>query len=491
MQGAERVARKTAPPTGQRLISPRECLTPTRDGDALAAISPVAPRSATPLLLANRDRGDNELVSSNGFQWPVGNCGRGKKGRPAELTLSPSLLSLTPQEGKSSGAPNQRVEPEISESDETDEEGLLAGEYERHEYSLHHFDPGSPCLSRSLGEVLVGVASLSATNAKVNFGRHLFRATIGPEEPDDVLMGSDDTLDLVSVSIPEVCERSQSRVTPRATPGFSSSLMLPSPLGSQFCDAALRNLASPSVAMHPFRAGGGKQLLKMELEVHLHGGPGDELISPSARAGAHLSEGMQAGDDGHKLVERLFLDSLPRRLIKIESIQYVLNLKILKRFLHRASQEKASVEATFHGTRHECVDEIVSGGLLSGVCHTGAYGLGAYVGTHAGVAHQYADPEDGTGHRFMCIVLVIPGRNVVKGQMGVRHNAVTAADRVVNPTQYCFVDEDRMLVSHLITYSVTGAARRRIGGGWDDPFQRALNSATARAQKRRNRAGTR
>ena len=103
-------------------------------------------------------------------------------------------------------------------------------------------------------------------------------------------------------------------------------------------------------------------------------------------------------------------------------------------------------------------------------------GLGQTLGAHAGVAHQYADPEPkgaSTGLRCMCVVLVNIGSSIVKGKEGME-SAVTAVDRVVNPTQYCFVDETRILVSHVITYRVTGGARKRIGGGWFDPFAKKL-----------------
>lgn len=104
---------------------------------------------------------------------------------------------------------------------------------------------------------------------------------------------------------------------------------------------------------------------------------------------------------------------------------------------------------TFHGTRAEHVGQIISEGLHPDACVTGAYGRGAYVGTHAGLAHQYADPDE-EGYRHMAAILVIVGSHVVKGEQG-EQPATTAVDSMVNPTQYCFVDEDRLYVSHMIT----------------------------------------
>jgi len=137
------------------------------------------------------------------------------------------------------------------------------------------------------------------------------------------------------------------------------------------------------------------------------------------------------------------------------------------------------VEATFHGTRAESVEQILREGLDPSTCSTGAYGKGAYVGTHAGVAHQYADP-DASGLRHMCIILVIVSDRFVKGRQGVMPPK-TAVDRLVNPTQYCFVDDARLYISHLLTYRVKGVKCRRVGGGWNDVFQKELSSAVHRA----------
>lgn len=186
---------------------------------------------------------------------------------------------------------------------------------------------------------------------------------------------------------------------------------------------------------------------------------------------------------GSSLVEKLFYDSVPRKHVEIECIEPVLRPELLQRFLRKVAEEDTIIEACWHGTQEHHVDPIVNNGLNPSLCATGAYGRGAYVGTHAGVAHQYADPnEDGWRHMF-CILVVV-GSSVVKGVEGRESAGVTQCDRLINPTQYCFVDEERLFCSHLVTYRVNQMTNRRTGGGWEDPFQRKLVSAVTRAAKR-------
>jgi len=195
-------------------------------------------------------------------------------------------------------------------------------------------------------------------------------------------------------------------------------------------------------------------------------------------------------DSGSEVVRKLFFDSMPDAVVKIESIEQLIHPDMLRRFLKvLASGTRNSVEATFHGARSEHINGIMRNGLSPELCVIGANGNGAYVGCHAGVAHQYASP-DAAGLRHMCVVLVVVGDSVVKGEASVVPVA-TSMDRLKNPTQYCFVDEERLLASHVVRYRVVGDGRRRVGGGWDDPFARKLNSAIVRAGKRERRGGDR
>lgn len=235
-------------------------------------------------------------------------------------------------------------------------------------------------------------------------------------------------------------------------------------------NAAAGALPEPVEATHPSRAAGGRALFWQAAQRLRHK---SQLLSQPATL-------RDMDDCGRSVVEGLFFDSIPTRYVQIENVEQVVENCMLQRFLHHCVVDgHANVEACFHGTRAGCVEKILSEGLLVDTCTTSAYGIGAYVGTHAGTAHQYADP-DSAGNRFMCVVLVVVGSRVVRGEPGVLAS-VTAVDRIKNPTQYCLVDVDRVLVSHLIKYKVIGGTGKRVGGGWDDPFQRKLIGAISRA----------
>ncbi|CAJ1438720.1 unnamed protein product [Effrenium voratum] len=179
-------------------------------------------------------------------------------------------------------------------------------------------------------------------------------------------------------------------------------------------------------------------------------------------------------------VQKLFFDSMPDP-VEILSVDQVIQPRLLKRFLARMAEEPASVEVTFHGTRPEFVKQILNDGLDPHLCVTGNYGFGAYVATHAGVAHQYAYPgEDGSRH--MCVTLAAVGARLVKGKER-EAPSTTAADRLINPTQYCFTHEDQLYVSHLITYRATDIQFCRTGGGFQDPFHTKLRAALRASEK--------
>eukprot|EP00928_Gymnodinium_smaydae_P037586 TRINITY_DN26064_c0_g2_i1.p1 TRINITY_DN26064_c0_g2~~TRINITY_DN26064_c0_g2_i1.p1 ORF type:complete len:1036 (+),score=63.86 TRINITY_DN26064_c0_g2_i1:61-3168(+) len=234
-------------------------------------------------------------------------------------------------------------------------------------------------------------------------------------------------------------------------------------------DAAMSRVVPEEEARHPQRAGPGHLLL--------------QRAKPAYR-------GECSDQQSADMVRELFLDSMPQEFVQIESIEMIKQPELLKRFLKKVAEERASVETTFHGTREEFTAIIAEEGLNANVCQTGAYGIGAYVGTHAGVAHQYADPND-SGLRHMYLVLVVAGSRIVKGHQAEQYT-VTAGDQLTNPTQYCFVDEQRLFISHLIRYRVIGTGgRKRIGGGWSDPFQTKLSAAIRRAALLERKHGAR
>lgn len=257
--------------------------------------------------------------------------------------------------------------------------------------------------------------------------------------------------------------------------------------------SAIGNILPAHAAKHPGRASAGTLLLQ-RLQDQL-----EYMHANQKRCDAHIAEddcdnGIGPSvplplDDGAGIVRLLFLDSIPEDCIEIESIRPLFQLQLLKPFLRVVTEERASVEATFHGTRVESLRGVWEQGLLPGLCAIGAYGRGSYVAAHAGVAHQYCSP-DARGYRYMCVVLAAPGCQATKGRPG-EEPVVTAMDRLQNPTQYCFSDPTRLYVSHVITYRVTYTMGRRVGGGWEDPFQRALNTALVRSGMCENKSGIR
>eukprot|EP00930_Biecheleria_cincta_P018242 TRINITY_DN14276_c0_g2_i1.p1 TRINITY_DN14276_c0_g2~~TRINITY_DN14276_c0_g2_i1.p1 ORF type:complete len:913 (-),score=119.37 TRINITY_DN14276_c0_g2_i1:239-2977(-) len=241
--------------------------------------------------------------------------------------------------------------------------------------------------------------------------------------------------------------------------------------------AALSKVVPADQAKHPHRAAGGSMLLQQVM--------GALGCASSTQGTAEEGRAQEC-----EAVQQLFLDSIPEWAIEIESVHQVLQPQLLKRFLERVAADGESIEVTFHGTRSEHIGQILQEGLNPNVCATAAYGRGAYVATHAGIAHQYADPDE-NGRRHMCVALAAVGSKLVKGKEREQQFAV-AADRVVNPTQYCFIEEDRLYVSHLITYRAAAIEFQRTGGGFEDPFHAKLNAAlrSADARRRHGRCST-
>eukprot|EP00930_Biecheleria_cincta_P041617 TRINITY_DN28552_c1_g1_i1.p1 TRINITY_DN28552_c1_g1~~TRINITY_DN28552_c1_g1_i1.p1 ORF type:complete len:605 (+),score=73.34 TRINITY_DN28552_c1_g1_i1:123-1937(+) len=212
-------------------------------------------------------------------------------------------------------------------------------------------------------------------------------------------------------------------------------------------------------AQHPQRAEAGLLLLQCAHEwIH---------NLPSER-----------NDIDQEIIKLLFFDSIPSEEVSVDSIEMVVQKQALKQFLTRISEHSRScVEVTFHGTAPHNVQSIVQEGLrLHGSkVHGAKYGLGAYTGCHAGLAHQYTGTSS---QRHMFAVLANIGR-VEKGITDQHHHHTTSDDQW-NPTQYCFCEEDRLLVTHLITYRVTGSGAT---------FRAQLRKAHERAGERVLKAG--
>jgi len=94
-----------------------------------------------------------------------------------------------------------------------------------------------------------------------------------------------------------------------------------------------------------------------------------------------------------------------------------------------------------------------------GHCACGRYGRGGYVATSAAKANAYADSDGAGGWRHLFLVLALPEEDVVKGERGVRP-LCTAADLPSHPTEYCFVDEDRLHCVCRMDYQWAPTGRR-------------------------------
>eukprot|EP00931_Biecheleriopsis_adriatica_P056653 TRINITY_DN33578_c0_g1_i1.p1 TRINITY_DN33578_c0_g1~~TRINITY_DN33578_c0_g1_i1.p1 ORF type:complete len:573 (+),score=106.26 TRINITY_DN33578_c0_g1_i1:68-1786(+) len=231
------------------------------------------------------------------------------------------------------------------------------------------------------------------------------------------------------------------------------------PLYNQLLDDAIKSIVPRDEARHPQRAEAGRQLL-------LHS---QQWMDPDSKQSVMDEE----------IVRQLFFDSMPSAEITIESIDVVCKASMSEQFLKKVAEERSSVEVVFHGTRASNVPSIIDHGLDTSAerCSRGHHGVGSYVAVHAGFAHLYTSASCG-GRRFMFCILCDPGRTA-KGKPRARHNFTTVDDGW-NPGQYCFVDANRLLVTHLITYVLNGPGVN---------LKTALDAAIERSGKRTQRSG--
>lgn len=176
-----------------------------------------------------------------------------------------------------------------------------------------------------------------------------------------------------------------------------------------------------------------------------------------------------------------FLDSLPDKHIQIKAIEPVRQKDNHKDFLARVAASGGCVQLTFHGTSVENVASIAATGLRADRCGVGLFGQGAYVANHAGKAHCYTTP-DLDGERHMFVVLAHVGSELREGRQDMSQGP-TAADKLRNPEQYCVFEDDRLLVSHLVTYT----ADAKDSEAAKEAYSHALMDAVLRAGERERR----
>merc|ERR1712217_996218 len=138
----------------------------------------------------------------------------------------------------------------------------------------------------------------------------------------------------------------------------------------------------------------------------------------------------------------------------IDSIVGVMRSSEAADFVRRLQEQRATVDAAF--------------------AFPVADSQGVNATKHAGVAHQHLDARD-DDVRHMDVILTMVGGHERRSSLW-RDVSLNTSD-----AQYRFVHADRYLHSHRITYRVQGGQKRRVGGGWHDPFARALSNALQRS----------
>lgn len=91
-----------------------------------------------------------------------------------------------------------------------------------------------------------------------------------------------------------------------------------------------------------------------------------------------------------------------------------------------------------------------------GHCACGRYGNGGYVASTAAKANAYAALAS---QRELFAVLALPGPEIVCGVRGKRPSC-TAADLPSHPTEYCFVEEERLHCFCRVSYEWVPTGRR-------------------------------
>jgi len=222
----------------------------------------------------------------------------------------------------------------------------------------------------------------------------------------------------------------------------------------ELVEAALESVVPGLESKHPQRAEAGRKLLQ------------------HARSWLHPSAKQSSMDEA--IVQQVFRDSMPSD-VTIHSVEQVADPAQLSAFLKKVAEDRSSVEIMFHGTRYNNVASIKANGLSTTHCSRGLYGLGAYIASHAGLAHKYTSASRG-GKRHMFSVLCDSGRIAVGGKD--KKHVKTTVDRIVNPEQFCFVDPHRIFISHLIEYSITGP-----GANLESALRAAIKRAALDEQK--------
>jgi hypothetical protein len=171
-------------------------------------------------------------------------------------------------------------------------------------------------------------------------------------------------------------------------------------------------------------------------------------------------------DDEQAVIEGLLYASLPHENIADLEVQRLDNDPMRQRFRQSVRDDGdrwSRVRATWHFPGGQAATEaIIAGGISCKEehCSCGRYGQGGYVAVSAAKANAYANSAGEGGPRCLFLMLALPEENVVKGERGIRPER-TAVDLISHPTEYCFVDSDRLYAAYLVKYRWVPTGRRQ------------------------------
>mmetsp|Transcript_16326 Transcript_16326/g.57018 ORF Transcript_16326/g.57018 Transcript_16326/m.57018 type:complete len:593 (+) Transcript_16326:56-1834(+) len=163
--------------------------------------------------------------------------------------------------------------------------------------------------------------------------------------------------------------------------------------------------------------------------------------------------------------ESLLLAGLPPENIQDLRSSVIGDAGLKGNFLAKYQEEGAEpfrISIAWHlAGSAEAADAIEAGGICcdDGHCACGRYGRGGYVATTVAKANAYADSDGFGGDRHMFLVLILPDDTLIRGERGSRPSG-TAVDLPSHPTEYCFVDPDRLYCLCRLDYNWVPTGRR-------------------------------
>lgn len=165
------------------------------------------------------------------------------------------------------------------------------------------------------------------------------------------------------------------------------------------------------------------------------------------------------------LAEKMFFESMPIdnvQDLRCEALDDARSRGAFMRVLAEEGGDLSRIRMAWHlAGSSAAATAIATDGIRcdDGHCMCGRYGRGGYVATNAAKSNAYADSEVNGSVRHLFLVLALPEPQVLPGERGLRPRR-TAADLPSHPTEYCFVDPERLHCVCRLTYSWVPTGRR-------------------------------